>query len=488
MIGKWCRLWQHPAVLARRAKVVCTLGPASTDAATIQALVAAGMDVARLNLSYGRAEDHAAVAQRVREVAADAGRPVAVLADLQGPKIRIGALDGERRLEVGQLVQLADADAAGEAGATGSEGEILATTHQALSRDARPGDPLLLRDGTIRTTVESVADGVVTVRVVVGGTVKTGSGINLPSSDVTAPALTAKDAADLEAALRFGADLVALSFVRSPDDAVAVRAVMDRVGRRVPVIAKIEKPQAVERIDALVQAFDGVMVARGDLGVEIDLTRVPLIQKAVVDRCRYWAKPVIVATEMLESMIDRSRPTRAEASDVVNAVLDGADALMLSAETSMGVDPVRAARTMSQLIETAERDGPPLRPRSFPHGDLAEAVVAGAVEIAGAIGAAAIVVVTGTGSTAQRVAAHRPDTRIVVIGRGAVPEPSLLLWGTETGRSQVGPEALAADLRPLLAAHHDVGPHDTLVVVTGERPGSTNLVWVLGPDDQGRTS
>jgi pyruvate kinase len=450
-------------------------------------MVAAGMDVARLNLSYGSAEDHAAAAQRVREAAADAGRPVAVLADLQGPKIRIGALEGERRLDVGELVRLADAAAPPGTGPSGSGGEVLPTTHQALSRDARPGDPLLLRDGTIRTTVESVADGVVTVRVLLGGAVKTGSGINLPASDVTAPALTAKDAADLEAALGFGVDLVALSFVRAPSDVDVVRAHMDRVGRRVPVIAKIEKLQAVERIDGVVQAFDGVMVARGDLGVEVDLTRVPLIQKAVIERCRYWAKPVIVATEMLETMVDRSRPTRAEASDVVNAVLDGADALMLSAETSMGVDPARATRTMSELIVTAERDGPPLRPRSFPEGDVAEAVVAGAVAVARSIGAAAIAVVTGTGSTAQRVAAHRPPTRIVVIGRGTVPEPSLLLWGTETGRSQVA-EPLATDLRPLLAAHHDLGPDDTLVVVTGERPGSTNLVWVLEPKGQGRTS
>jgi pyruvate kinase len=355
------------------------------------------------------------------------------------------------------------------------------------------GDPVLLRDGTIRALVRSVGEGVVSARVVVPGTVRTGSGLNLPGSEVSTPTLTAKDVADLEAALDYGADLVALSFVRSPHDVDAVRAVMDRVGRRVPVIAKIEKPQAVERIDAIIAAFDGVMVARGDLGVEVDLTRVPLIQKSIVDRCRRGAKPVIVATEMLETMVDRSRPTRAEASDVVNAVLDGADALMLSAETSIGIDPRRATRTMHDLIVTAERDGPPLRPRTLPAGDVDEAVVAGAVDMARALSATAIVVVTGTGRTAQRVAAHRPSMRILVVGRGARPEPSLLLWGTETCNRWVGSDPLGAELRPLLADHFGVDAGDTLVVVTGERPGSTNLVWALEPasapgDGQGRTS
>jgi pyruvate kinase len=459
----------------RRAKVVCTIGPASQDERTIAALVEAGMDVARLNLSYGSTEGHAAVAARVREAAAAAGRRVAVLADLQGPKIRIGPIDGDRWLGPGEQVRLADAGRPAPAG-------VLPTTHPRLSRDLRPGAAVLIRDGTVRATVDSVADGVVTARVVVPGTVRAGSGINLPGSTVTAPALTDGDVADLEAALAFGADLVALSFVRSPDDVLAVREVMDRVGRRVPVIAKIEKPEAVDRMDEVIAAFDGIMVARGDLGVEVDLTRVPLIQKALIDRCRYWAKPVIVATEMLESMVDRPRPTRAEASDVVNAVLDGADALMLSAETSIGADPVLATGTMHQLICAAEINGPPLRPRRIPAGDPDEAVVAGAVAMAGTTGAAAIVVVTQTGRTAERVAAHRPRQRLLVLGRGRVPEPILVLWGVEPCDRPLADAALPGDLRALAAREMGVGPDDTLVVVSGDRPGATNVVWLLQPE------
>ena len=455
--------------------MVCTLGPASDDADTIRALVGAGLDIARLNLSYGSPAQHQAVAGLVRAAAEAVDRPVAVLADLQGPKIRVAELPEERHLATGERIRL------GDAGVDPGPGG-LPTTHLLLSADVAEGDPLLLRDGTIRAVVASVAAGVVTARVLVPGTVRTGSGINLPRSEVSAPALTDKDVADLEAALAYGVDLVALSFVRSPEDVDAVRQVMERVGRRVPVVAKIEKPQAVERIDGIIAAFDGVMVARGDLGVEVDLTRVPLIQKSIIDRCRHWAKPVIVATEMLESMVDRSRPTRAEASDVVNAVLDGADALMLSAETSVGVDPVRAARAMHDLIVTAERDGPPLRARTIPAGDVDEAVVAGAVDMAAAMSAAAIVVVTGTGRTAQRVAAHRPATRILVVGREVLPEPSLLLWGTETRNSCVGVEPLTAELRPLVAEHYGIAGAEALVVVTGDRPGSTNLVWTLEPE------
>jgi pyruvate kinase len=451
------------------------LGPASDDPATIERLVAAGLDVARLNFSYGTPDSHRRVTERVRAAAQDAGRTVAVLADLQGPKIRLAPFDGESHVAAGEVLRLADA------GRPAAEG-VLGTTHPHLSSDVSAGDSLLLRDGTVRAVAESVTDGVVTARVEVGGALRTGVGINLPGAWVTAPALTDDDVADLEAALGFGVDLVALSFVRAPDDAAAVRAVMDRVGRRVPVIAKIEKPQAVERIDEIVDAFDGLMVARGDLGVEVDLTRVPLMQKAIIDRCRAGAKPVIVATEMLETMVDRPRPTRAEASDVVNAVLDGADALMLSAETSIGADPVRATATMVDLIATAERDGPPVRPRQVPTGDHAEAVVAAAVSTAEEVGAAAIVVLTTTGSTARRVAAHRPAMRILVVGRGGVPEPSMLLWGTDPCPVEIGDEPLPAELRRAVGDHFDLDPGDTVVVVTGDRPGSTNLVWLLGPD------
>ena len=338
------------AVPRRRAKIVCTLGPATSSPDRLAELVRAGMDVARLNFSHGDHADHEKVYRTVREVADRAGRAVGILADLQGPKIRLGRFAaGPVTWRTSETVRITVDDIAGTP-------DRVSTTYKGLADDARPGDRLLVDDGKVALEVADVEGSDVVCTVTVGGTVSDNKGVSLPGMNVSVPALSGKDIADLEFALGLGVDLVALSFVRSPADIDLVHAVMDRVGHRAPVIAKLEKPEAVDELEAIVDAFDGIMVARGDLGVELALERVPLVQKRAIQLCRENAKPVIVATQMLDSMIANPRPTRAEASDVANAVLDGADALMLSGETSVGDYPIETVQTMARIIEEVESD------------------------------------------------------------------------------------------------------------------------------------
>ncbi len=333
----------------RRAKIVCTLGPATAGEERVRELVDGGMDVARLNFSHGTHADHEQNYRWVRSASAASGRTVGILADLQGPKIRLGRFAEAATLWVtGEHVTITTEACAGTH-------DRVSTTYAHLADDAKPGDRLLVDDGKICLVVTAVDGAEVRCLVVEGGMVSNNKGLSLPGMNVSVPALSAKDIADLEFALRLGVDLVALSFVRSPADLELVHAVMDRVGRRVPVIAKLEKPEAVNNLEAIVLAFDAVMVARGDLGVEVALAQVPLVQKRAIQLARENAKPVIVATQMLESMIDNSRPTRAEASDVANAVLDGADAVMLSGETSVGHYVLETVRTMGRIITAVEQ-------------------------------------------------------------------------------------------------------------------------------------
>jgi pyruvate kinase len=316
---------------ARRTRIVCTLGPATSTSEAIAGLVAAGMDVARLNFSHGTREEHAAVYGKVREASDAAGKAVGILADLQGPKIRLGRFsEGFAVLEEGSVFTVTAGGAPSPGTATGSALGA-ATTYADLAADLAPGDTLLIDDGLIQLTAISSDGTEVACRVVEGGLVSDHKGINVPGAALSAPSLTEKDAEDLAFALALGVDLVALSFVRRPEDAEVVRRAMDAAGRRVPVIAKLEKAEALDNLPAILEAFDGVMVARGDLGVETPMESVPAVQKRVARLARAHGKPVIVATQMLESMWVHSRPTRAEVSDVANAVMDGADALMLSA-------------------------------------------------------------------------------------------------------------------------------------------------------------
>ncbi|MGI8870462.1 MAG: pyruvate kinase, partial [Mycobacteriales bacterium] len=330
--------------MTRRAKIVCTLGPATATPDRIRSLVDAGMDVARLNFSHGAREEHAKTYASVRAAADAAGRAVGILADLPGPKIRLGRFAGGGCVwSTGDSVVITTDDVEGSP-------DRVSTTYADLPRDVQPGNRMLIDDGNIAVCVEAVDGNDVHVRVTEGGPVSDHKGISLPSVDVSAPVLSEKDVADLEFALGLRVDLIALSFVRDASDVRAVRTVMDRMHSAVPVIAKLEKPAAVERMDAIIDAFDGVMVARGDLGVEMPLEEVPLVQKRAVQMARERSKPVIVATQMLESMITHARPTRAEASDVANAVLDCADAVTLSCETSVGAHAVGAVRTMDRIL------------------------------------------------------------------------------------------------------------------------------------------
>ena len=413
----------------RRAKIVATLGPATSSYEAIRDLVAAGMDVARLNLSHGRHDDHRAVYDSVRRAADEVGRGVGILVDLQGPKIRLGRFaSGPVLLEAGAEFIVTTEDVPGDV-------TMVSTTHEGLPADVTAGDLVLVDDGRIELEVTRVDGPRVHTRVIEGGRVSDHKGFNLPGVAVSVPAMSDKDEQDLRWALRTGADLIALSFVRSSADLVGVHAIMDEEGVRLPVLAKIEKPQAVDNLEEIIAAFDGVMVARGDLGVELPLEAVPLVQKRAIHLCREAGKPVIVATQMLDSMAVANRPTRAEASDVANAVLDGTDALMLSGETSVGEHPSLVVETMSRIIEHVEAQAlHQLPPLSDPWtGSTARALTHAAVDVAQGVGATHLIAFTETGSSARLIARWRSDTPLLAF----TPNPRVrsqlsLVWGVET--------------------------------------------------------
>jgi pyruvate kinase len=387
--------------MGRRAKIVCTLGPATSGRDQIAGLIAAGLDVARLNMSHGSQDSHHAAYGNIRAAGDASGRSVGVLVDLQGPKIRLGRFaSGPVTLAPGTEFTITGEDV------PGGQAEV-STTYPGLAGDVRPGTQILVDDGRVVLDVTEVDGPRVRTKVVTGGQVSDHKGLNLPGVRVSVPALTSKDADDLRWALGLRADMIALSFVQGPEDAAPARQIMEEMGAALPLIAKIEKPRAVAALPEIVAAFDGIMVARGDLGVEFALEQVPLVQKRAIVLARQAAKPVIVATQMLESMVSAPRPTRAEASDVANAVLDGADALMLSAETSVGSYPVDAVATMAKIIVAAEDALPD---RAVPAGQPAStgwAIARAAAEVGSVVGAKALVAFTMTGETARRLARHR---------------------------------------------------------------------------------
>jgi len=463
----------------RRAKIVCTLGPATSSLDAIRALVGAGMDVARLNLSHGGYADHEAAYRNVRLASDESGRGVGILVDLQGPKIRLGTFGhGPVLLKPGDSFVITTEDVVGDSA-------LASTTYHGLPGDVSAGDRILIDDGKVAVEVERVEPPRVVTRVIEGGMVSDHKGINLPGVAVSVPALSEKDVEDLRWALRIGADLIALSFVRSPDDVNDVHKIMDEEGHRVPVLAKVEKPRAVENLQGIIDAFDGIMVARGDLGVELPLEDVPLVQKRAVRLAREAAKPVIVATQMLESMIGSSRPTRAEASDVANAVLDGADALMLSGETSVGTYPVESVRTMGRIIETVEDqalgDLPPLVGQ--PH-TKAGAICRAAAAVGDVVDAKYLVAFTETGSSAHRLARHRsPIPLLAFTPNSEVRSQLALCWGVET--FLITPVTHTDDMvRRVDSALLDIGRAgvgENVVIVAGSPPGipgSTNALRV----------
>lgn len=469
---------RHPSQVSsqRRARIVCTLGPASSTRERLRALVEAGLDVARLNFSHGSHRDHAELARELRAAAAAVGRTVALLADLQGPKIRLGALDGgSLELEAGAELLLEPKLGPGRAGRAG-------ISYEGLAADVAPGDPILLADGRVRLEVLRIQGDAVLTRVVEGGRVSDRAGVNLPGAGVSLPSLTAKDRADLSFALGLEVDWVALSFVRGPRDAEPVRELMKEVGREVPVLAKIEKPGAVSILEEVTEAFDGLLIARGDLGVELPLERVPGVQLRAIELARSAGKPSIVATQMLDSMIERPRPTRAEVSDVANAVRDGADAVMLSGETSIGEHPVAAVRTMDRIIRTLESESGAASRELASSRDASDAIAASAILLARETRAAALCAFTLSGASARRLARHRPETPIVALSPDPVISRQLkLVWGIRAETASCVLEAeemLRAAERTLLELDPSLAG-ERIVVVAGApvgRPGGTN--WI----------
>ncbi|MDI5963178.1 pyruvate kinase [Streptantibioticus silvisoli] len=466
----------------RRAKIVCTLGPATDGYDRIKALVDAGMDVARLNLSHGSHTEHEDRLRHVRKAADEAGRGVGVLADLQGPKIRLGSFrEGPVLLERGDTFTITTEDVEGDLHHCG-------TTYPGLAADVSPGERVLVDDGRVVLEVTGIDGPRVRTLVIEGGLVSDHKGINLPGAAVNVPALSDKDTADLRWALRAGADLIALSFVRSGRDADAVRRIMAEEGREIPVIAKIEKPQAVERLEEIVAAFDGLMIARGDLGVEMPLEQVPVVQKRAITLARRNAKPVIVATQMLDSMIDASRPTRAEASDVANAVMDGTDAVMLSGETSVGKYPDHTVRTMARIVMAAETDmlaaGLPALSEGTEPRTQGGSVARVAAEMGDFLGARFLVAFTQSGDTARRLSRYRSPIPVMAL----TPEESTrcrltLSWGVEPVLAPVArttDDLVALVDRHLLSLGH-CQRGDVVVITAGSPPGvpgTTNMVRV----------
>ena len=464
--------------MKRRAKIVCTLGPATHSYEGVRGLVYAGMDVARLNFSHGAHAQHQEAYTWVRQASDESGRGVGVLADLQGPKIRLGTFAaGPVVWATGETVTITTEDAPGDH-------DRVSTTYTGLADDVAVGDRLLVDDGRVGLRVAAVDGPDVRLVVTEGGPVSNNKGLSLPGIGVSVPALSDKDEEDLRFALGLRVDMVALSFVRTAADVLRVHEIMDEVGTRLPVLAKIEKPQAVDNLEEIVTAFDGLMVARGDLGVEMPLERVPLVQKRCVQAAREQAKPVIVATQMLDSMIGASRPTRAEASDVANAVLDGADAVMLSGETSVGRYPVEAVATMARIIGAAEEDlGRVPRVVSEPT-TISGAIARAAASVGATVGASALVAFTQSGSTARLLAEHRSPIPLLAFTPVADVRSQLTLtWGVETF---LVPSVQHTDemVRQVDSAMLDLGrmqPGEYVTIVAGSPPatsGSTNAMRV----------
>ena len=470
----------------RRTKIVCTLGPATSTREQIQELVAAGMAVARLNFSHGTREEHEQRIHDIRAASEAESRAVSIMQDLQGPKIRVGQMkDGGVLLQEGnELVLTSEPIPAGTA-------ERVHIDFPTLSEDVDPGGRILLDDGLLELQVKEVRNGDIVTEVVTGGPLRSRKGVNLPNIRMSTPALTEKDKKDLEFGLEMGVDLVALSFVRGGEDVQYLIDHIEEVQKDVAIIAKIEKPEAVEAIDDILEKVDGIMVARGDMGIEMPMEEVPNTQKTLIHKAMKSARPVITATEMLESMIENPRPTRAEASDVANAVLDGSDAVMLSGETAMGQYPTRAVQAMAQIIKSAEahhqryRTSLEVTPERLQRtGNVTRSVSFTACRLAEQVGASGIACLTHSGATAKNIARHRPSMPIYaftnqqeVVGRLGV------LWGTKAFQIPFCEDTnrVITFVREVLVERGLVEPGELLVITVGmplPAKGRTNTVHV----------
>lgn len=416
----------------RRAKIISTIGPASRSREVLRSLIEAGTDVVRLNMSHGRQQEHAEVVALVRRLAEELNKPVAILLDLAGPKLRTGTLKGKGPIELrtGASITITSTEVEGDE-------QVISTNYSSLPRDASVDDRILLDDGLIELVVEEKREREIVCRVVHGGPLGEHKGLNLPGVTLSVSALTEKDRADLKFGLEQGADYIGLSFVRSADECLTARQLIEQAGHTVPIIAKIEKREAVKNLDEIIRVADGVMVARGDLGVETSVESVPVLQKEIIAKANRAEKVVITATQMLQSMIGNPRPTRAEASDVANAVLDGTDAVMLSGETAVGEFPVEAVKTMHRIVSAAEAS--PLvrhvlaeRASGERSGSPGRAIAEAAAFAAEEINARLIIVFTESGAMAQHIAALRPSERIIALTSSVATYRRLaLVWGVE---------------------------------------------------------
>jgi pyruvate kinase len=464
-----------------RTRIVCTLGPATASSETLRALVRSGMHVARLNFSHGTQEEHAQLIELVRRIATEESAVVALLGDLQGPKIRVGNIPGDQlQLAAGEPLILTSGPPQGA--------NQVKVDFPPLARVVKPAEHLLLDDGNIELEVDHIEGEQVITRVVNGGVLKSHKGVNFPGIDLPIPSLTPKDLADLDWAIGAGLDYIALSFVRRAEDVIDLRQRVQARGANIPIIAKIEKREAVAAIDAILQAADGVMVARGDLGVEMPAEQVPIYQKQIIRKANALGKPVITATQMLESMIEHPRPTRAEASDVANAILDGSDAVMLSAETSVGKYPVAAVQAMARIADFTEKN---LRHDCAGAGDfggeemsVTDAIGQATVEIACEVGARLIITLTTSGYTARMVARHRPEMPMLACTTSEETRHRLaLVWGAQSvllAETQDTEQVVSAALEAARVTCH-VQPGDRVVVTAGVPPGlagQTNMIQV----------
>lgn len=464
----------------RKAKIVCTIGPASSSEAVLRDLMRAGMDVARLNFSHGTHEEHARMIERLRKVAQKENRTICILQDLQGPKIRTGRLKYRTPIAIktGARLAITPRDIAGTA-------MLLSTTFKTLAKEVEPGSRILLSDGLIELRVTAVRGDDVECEVINGGLLGEHKGINLPGTVVSVPSLTEKDEKDLEFGLKHGVDIVAVSFIRTADDVRQVKRLVKLHNSDVWVIAKLEKPQAIDpaNLEEILDVSDGVMVARGDLGVEMPPEKVPIIQKHVIRRAADWRKPVITATQMLESMIENPRPTRAEASDVANAILDGSDAVMLSAETASGKYPREAVAIMAKIVQEAEsaKEEPMQRRRQHRHLSISETICESVAHAAQDLEMKAIAVYTESGTTARLISKYRPKAPIFAFSAGsAVCSRLNLMWGVTPLSCALMPTAedMVARAELYLQKVHAAQPGDVIAVVAGTRTssGSTNFL------------
>ena len=468
----------------RRTKIVCTLGPASDSVEKLAELIDAGMDVARLNFSHGSHEEHTARYKRVREIAAKKGKHIAILQDLTGPKLRLGKVASPFELQSGDTITLTINPVPGDK-------DVVSVTFKELPDEVRPGDRILLADGALEFKVVQTTKTDVVCQVIDGGPLSSGKGINLPDIPCSFDSLTPKDKDDLQLGLKLGVDYVALSFVRRRDDIVQVKDIMRQAGVQIPVIAKIEKREALTQLDEILQEADGIMVARGDLAVETERERVPILQKLLIRKANAAGKPVITATQMLMSMVSNPRPTRAETNDVANAVLDGTDAVMLSEETTVGRYPLEAVNTMVRIIKVTENDGyhgilheqqQPIE--SIGISSVAAAVSHGAVEIAHDLNASAILTPTNSGKTARLVARHRPARPIIALCQDDVVLRRLnLVRGVVPMqfRSHTNSDEMIAAAKKIALTTGLVHKGDTVVVTAGIPvgvTGATNLIKV----------